>query len=164
MDIYQAIKKDHRTAKSLFSKLLRTSLEDQERVHVLDKLKTILCSHHDAEEQVFYTALNEAEHSTQELDHALEQHEEVMDSIEEIDPENLHERDWQEKVTELQDHLLEHIKNRREGYFSKKQDRCFPINRPKNLRRISCTSRNKLSWNSYKNPRPCRTPSTREES
>ena len=117
MDIYQAIQKDHRTAKSLFSKLLRTSLEDQERVHVLTKLKTILCSHHDAEEKVFYTALNEAEHSTQQIDHALEQHEEMMDSIEEIDPENLLRPNWRETVIEFQDSLLEHIKTEERVFF-----------------------------------------------
>ena len=37
MDIYQALKKDHRTAKSLFTKLLKTSMEDPARESILEK-------------------------------------------------------------------------------------------------------------------------------
>ena len=130
MDIYKALKKDHRTAKLLFSKLLNTSMEDKAREDIFEKLKTILTSHHEAEERVFYAALEREEDSSDHLENALEQHEEVVYSLEEIEAISLQEEDWQEKVMELKDYLLEHIKieegtifNEAKRVFSERQAR-----------------------------------------
>ena len=110
MDIYQALKKDHRIVKSLFSKLLKTSLADQSREDIFIKLKNALTSNHRAEEEVFYAALETEDTLENDIENAREQHEEVLFSLEEIEAIDPQNQDWEEKMMELQDYLQEHIK------------------------------------------------------
>ena len=132
MDIYKVLKKDHRTAKFLFSKLLKTSMKDKAREDIFEKLKTILTSHHEAEESVFYAALEREEDSSNHVENALEQHEEVVYSLEEIEAISLQEEDWHEKIRELQDYLLKHIKVE-EGTIFKEAKRVFSEHQAREL-------------------------------
>ena len=91
-----------------------------------------MASHHDAEENVFYAALRQAEDPSQQIENALEQHEELMHSIEEIETINLHKEEWQEKVADLQEYLLEHIKIE-EGTIFKEARQTFSDHQAKEL-------------------------------
>jgi len=121
MDIYQVLKKDHRTAKALFAKLLQTKLEDDKREEILIKLRTILATHHETEENIFYTALTEKHALNKRMEHALETRQEVAYELEDIEIINVYDQDWHEKMSELQSYLHDHIKVEETAIFKEAQ-------------------------------------------
>lgn len=121
MDIYQVLKKDHRTAKALFTKLLQPKLEDKEREDILIKLRTVLATHHETEENIFYTALTERHTLNRCMEHALETRQEVAYELEDIEMINVYDQDWYEKMSELQSYLHDHIKVEETAIFKEAQ-------------------------------------------
>jgi len=122
MDIYQVLRKDHRTAKALFVKLLQTKLEDKKREDILIQLRTILATHHETEENVFYSALEER-HTLhrRRLENALETRQEVAYELEDIEIINVYDKDWHEKMSEMQSYLHDHIKIEETAIFKEAQ-------------------------------------------
>ncbi|GJL48840.1 MAG: hypothetical protein NPIRA01_00670 [Nitrospirales bacterium] len=132
MDIYQVLKKDHRTAKALFVKLLQTKLEDKEREDILIRLKTILATHHENEENIFYTALEERHGINRRIENALEQREQVAYELEDIDMIRVDDQNWHERISELQSYLQDHIKVEETGIF-KEARRVFSAHQAQEL-------------------------------
>ncbi|WP_447968158.1 hemerythrin domain-containing protein [Nitrospira sp. M1] len=109
MDIYQALKKDHRILNALFLKLLGSQLEDTEREIIFFDLKNALVAHHESEEKVFYPAFEEWQGLGKTINSALEQREELAYSLGKIEQVTLHHQNWREKLEDLHSCLRDHM-------------------------------------------------------
>jgi hemerythrin superfamily protein len=75
MDIYEALKKDHRKFESLLDRLATASRSDNDQwKRLLTELRDDLIPHSHAEEAVFYNALREMDASQGEVAHSYAEH------------------------------------------------------------------------------------------
>jgi hemerythrin superfamily protein len=110
MQILTLLKKDHDEVKDLLARIEKASRA--KKVALFEKLKTDLLAHAHAEQDVFYTALEEHEEA---LDLALEaevEHEVVERLIEEIDAIDIETQEgrWTASVTVLGELIEHHVK------------------------------------------------------
>ncbi|MEO6094478.1 MAG: hemerythrin domain-containing protein [Fibrobacteria bacterium] len=123
MNIYELLKKDHKTVKSLFSKLERTTEEQSdEREDLFQTLKQELSVHALAEEKFFYPLLQEEEESEDIALEALEEHRVVKRLLKELDANQKGTKEWAAKLKVLQENVEHHVEEEEGELFEKAED------------------------------------------
>jgi hemerythrin-like domain-containing protein len=122
MQIYTALKADHKLVKQILKQLEATSEESPDkRVKFLKKLKEALVPHSRAEEQVFYDRLKKSE--VKEADdlafegyeeHALVDH--LLIQFEQTQP---NDKKWTALMSVVKESLEHHIEEEEENIFKK---------------------------------------------
>ncbi|WPU66567.1 hemerythrin domain-containing protein [Peredibacter starrii] len=124
MEIYQLLKDDHKTVKTLLKKLEDTTERSQkERTTLFTKLKEALIPHTRAEEKIFYESLKLSEVKEAD-DLAYEGYEEhgVADRlIKELDKTEPSDKRWTALMSVLKEVVEHHIKEEEENMFKKAQ-------------------------------------------
>lgn len=106
MNIFDELKKDHKTQRSLANDLLKTEGESTERKSVWKKLKAELQAHAAAEERNLYNPMIEHDKSQDNARHSIAEHHEIDELIEKLDETEMSSSAW-----------LAHFKNLRELVF-----------------------------------------------
>lgn len=83
MDIYSYLKKDHKKVADLFEKVV-ASRSDVSRKKLLEEIKSELTIHADTEQVTFYKALETAPETSEEIEMAEGEHDEIRDYIKKI--------------------------------------------------------------------------------
>lgn len=118
MDGIEALEKDHDRIRSLFSELEGTA-EPQEIQDSFEKLGNILTIHAEAEEHVLYPEARNCEGTTELIDKGHQEHDkgdQMVLAIKSISP---NESEFQEKVRELQEFMLNHLDEEENELFPK---------------------------------------------
>jgi hemerythrin superfamily protein len=120
MKVYELLKKDHETVKSLFAKLEETTEEQgEEREDLFQTLQHELTIHALAEEKFFYPALKENEESEEIALEAIEEHKVVKRLLKELDANLKDTKDWAAKLKVLQENVEHHVEEEEGELFDK---------------------------------------------
>ena len=114
--IFRRLKDEHEEVASLMKRVVATD-DATEKREWFDKVRTALLSHSKAEEKEFYPLLL-AHASTRELiEHAIDEHEQVAQLIEELDIRDVAEPDWDESFDELMQSVDDHVEDEENDLF-----------------------------------------------
>ena len=117
MDIFSLIKQDHQEVASLFRQLRDAKGSRQTCEQLFTQLKEELELHSHAEEQVFYSALQEADVTEEMVEEALEDHQLVAELLEELATTPKGNAEWDEKLEILEENVQEHIEAEESDMF-----------------------------------------------
>lgn len=106
MDIYNYIKQDHKRVSQLFEDII-ISHSKSERTHLFDILKKELILHAGSEQSTFYKALKKGVKGKDEAVHAIKEHKDIINRLDELDAISVNQENWLIKLGELKA-LVEH--------------------------------------------------------
>ncbi|MBE7366283.1 hemerythrin domain-containing protein [Ramlibacter pallidus] len=116
MTIFQALLADHETQRALSARL-QEKLPVEERQKVFEELKRELAAHETAEERCFYVPLFEHDQSVDLSRHAIAEHHEMDEMVEDMDEADPHSAEWQEGLRKLLAKVEHHLKEEEEKFF-----------------------------------------------
>jgi iron-sulfur cluster repair protein YtfE (RIC family) len=122
MQIYTALKADHKIVKSLLKQLDKTTEEaPQKRLQLLKQLKEAVVPHSRAEEQVFYDRLKKSE--VREADdlafEGYEEHAVVDHLLQQLEMTPPNDKKWTALLSVCKESLEHHIEEEEEELFEK---------------------------------------------
>ena len=117
MDIYSLIKQDHQEVASLFKQLRDARGSRETCAQLFTQLREELELHAHVEEQVFYSALQEADVTQEMVEEALEDHQLVVVLLEELATTSKDSAAWDEQIQGLEENVQEHVEAEESDIF-----------------------------------------------
>lgn len=118
MDIYQNLKKDHETVKSLINELLTLNENDEYRHTLIERIATELVPHARAEEAVFYNTLRTSDADTGIVMHSFKEHMEAEGLLRTLQAKDKTVGDWKKTARKFKEELEHHIQEEETKVFS----------------------------------------------
>ena len=84
MTIFEALRADHDTQRTLIDLLCKTEGDSEGRQELFDKVRLELSAHAKAEERHFYVPLMEVDMTQEKARHSVAEHHELDEMIEEL--------------------------------------------------------------------------------
>ena len=110
MDVWETIKKDHRTVEDLFKKMKETSARAvKSREQLFEKIRTEFEVHAQAEEKAVYPALKKLEGTKDRVGEAVSEHNEARKLIRAMARMDKASEEWLEKCEELEQNIQHHV-------------------------------------------------------
>lgn len=117
MDITQLILDEHAQQRKLFAQIEQIDASDKPALTaVWNRLKALLDSHAEAEERYFYPRLmeigtggNDADSAAEETEDAIEDHNEIRDTGEAVDKEEVGSKAWFEAIGKCNEANSDHM-------------------------------------------------------
>ena len=109
MNIFEQIRKDHETQRTLIDLLVKTDGASEGREELYEKLKKELQVHADAEERYFYRPLMEADLTQDQARHSVAEHQEIDELIEQLDNTEMSSPGWLPTAKKLKESVLHHL-------------------------------------------------------
>lgn len=116
MTIFQALLASHQTQRELSARVLE-SQPIEERQRVFEELKRELAAHETAEERCFYVPLMQHDEGMDLSRHAIAEHHEMDEMVEELEKLDPHAAEWQECLGKLCHKIGHHLKEEEEKFF-----------------------------------------------
>ena len=116
MTIFQALLVSHETQRELSARL-QESQPLEERQRAFEELKRELAAHETAEERCFYVPLFQHDQSVDLSRHAIAEHHEMDEMVEELEKTDPHAAEWQEGLRKLLHKIEHHLKEEEEKFF-----------------------------------------------
>jgi len=117
MNIFEALRNDHDTQRSLLNKLVDTSGDTEQRDEVFKKLKTELETHANAEERYFYKPLIDCDKTQNKARHGIAEHHEIDELIEELEGTEYSSSAWLKIAKNLQEKVEHHLDEEEHEFF-----------------------------------------------
>jgi hypothetical protein len=109
LDIYSLIEEDHQEVVSLFRRLKAAEGFSETSEQLFAQLREELELHTYAEEQVLYSALQEAQGTRELVEAALDDHKLVQEIVDELAALCMDDAAWNEKLEVLEEHVGDHV-------------------------------------------------------
>jgi len=109
MTIFEALRSDHDTQRTLIGILTDTTGDSEGRNEIWAKLRNELSAHAGAEERHFYVPLMEHDLTQDAARHSVAEHKELDDFIEQLDGYDMSGSQWLQTARELEERLLHHL-------------------------------------------------------
>lgn len=109
MTIFEAIRSDHETQRTLIDLVVKTEGASDGREELFERLKRELTAHAAAEERYFYVPLMEADLTQDAARHSVAEHKELDDFIEQLEGYDMSGSQWLQTAKELADRLVHHL-------------------------------------------------------
>lgn len=109
MNIFEALKTDHKTQRSLANTLLRTQGETDERKSIYEKLRDQLKTHAKAEERFLYKPLMEFDMSQEKARHSVAEHHDIDEMVEKLDSTEMSSPAWMNYFKQLRELVIHHL-------------------------------------------------------
>lgn len=122
MDIYKRLEKDHDKQRDLIEKIKSSKPGSEERAQLWTDLKVELEAHASAEEQAFYSKLMAEPDGTDDTRHAVEEHQEMHEMIQELDAMDQSADVWDKLFGKLGDKVVHHVDEEEEEFFPEAKD------------------------------------------
>ena len=117
MNIFEALRESHNIQKELSEKLVQTSGDSPERQALFDLLKNELFAHAVAEDRYFYIPLMMTDSGLNITRHALSEHHEIDELLEQLTETELSNPGWLSIAKKLADLVHHHLKEEEHGFF-----------------------------------------------
>ncbi|MDY0077533.1 MAG: hemerythrin domain-containing protein [Bacteroidales bacterium] len=118
MNIFDELKKEHKTQRSLANDLLKTEGESTERKSVWKKLKIELQAHANAEERNLYVPMLEHDKSQENARHSIAEHHEIDELIEKLDETDMSSSAWLAHFKNLRELVFHHLDEEEQEIFT----------------------------------------------
>ncbi|MGA9277405.1 hemerythrin domain-containing protein [Ilumatobacter sp.] len=117
MTIFESIRNDHETQRTLIDILVETEGDSDGRNEVWPKLKRELEAHAAAEERYFYVPLMEHDLTQDAARHSVAEHKELDDFVEQLEGYDMSGPQWLQTARELRERLLHHLDEEEKEVF-----------------------------------------------
>ncbi len=107
--IFEALRDDHDTQRTLASILVETEGDSDGRREVFDRLRRELHAHAAAEERFFYVPLMESDVTQEQARHSVAEHKELDDYLEQLEQYDMSAPQWLLTARELSERLIHHL-------------------------------------------------------
>lgn len=109
MTIFESIRSDHDTQRTLIDILVETEGASDGRNEVWPRLKRELEAHAAAEERYFYVPLMEVDLTQEAARHSVAEHKELDDFVGQLEGYDMSGPQWIQTARELRERLLHHL-------------------------------------------------------
>lgn len=117
MNIFEALRASHERQRELCEKLIRTHGDTEDRHTLFDKLKTELSAHAIAEDRYFYIPLMFNDTGLNITRHALAEHHEIDELIEQLEETEFSNTGWLAIAKKLSETVHHHLEEEEHGFF-----------------------------------------------
>ncbi|MHC8366397.1 hemerythrin domain-containing protein [Pseudomonas sp. ZT5P21] len=117
MNIFEALRESHDRQRTYADALIKTSGDTPERVEAYKQLKSELQAHETAEERHFYIPLMEFDNGVDLSRHAIAEHHEMDEMMEELDETEMSSPAWLATAKKLSEKVHHHLKEEEQKFF-----------------------------------------------
>ncbi|WPN45387.1 MULTISPECIES: hemerythrin domain-containing protein [unclassified Pseudomonas] len=117
MNIFEALRESHERQRTYAKALIHTSGDTPERVEAYKQLKAELQAHETAEERHFYIPLMEFDNGVDLSRHAIAEHHEMDEMMEELDETEMSSPAWLATAKKLSEKVHHHLKEEEQKFF-----------------------------------------------
>ncbi|NWL19074.1 hemerythrin domain-containing protein [Pseudomonas umsongensis] len=117
MNIFEALRESHERQRTYAKALIRTSGDTPERVDAYKQLKSELQAHETAEERHFYIPLMEFDNGVDLSRHAISEHHEMDEMMEELDSTEMSSPAWLATAKKLSEKVHHHLEEEEQKFF-----------------------------------------------
>ena len=115
--IYDALRESHEIQRAVFRKLLRSKAGSRERIDLFTQARHELAAHEAAEERYLYVPMMMHDMGLAASRHALHEHHEVDELVEELQALDPAGEAWIEKAKELSYAVHHHLREEEKKFF-----------------------------------------------
>jgi hypothetical protein len=117
VNIFEALRESHERQRTYAKALIHTSGDSPERVEAYKQLKSELQAHATAEERHFYIPLMEFDNGVDLSRHAISEHHEMDEMMEELDETELSSPAWLVTAKKLSEKVHHHLEEEEQKFF-----------------------------------------------
>ncbi|WP_370683540.1 hemerythrin domain-containing protein [Pseudomonas syringae pv. atrofaciens] len=117
MNIFEALRESHDRQRSYADALIQTSGDSAEREKAYKQLKEELQAHETAEERFFYIPLMAHDNGVDLSRHAISEHHEMDELMEELDETEMSSPAWLATAKKLSEKVHHHLKEEEQKFF-----------------------------------------------
>ncbi|WP_460122932.1 hemerythrin domain-containing protein [Pseudomonas sp. S2_C03] len=117
MNIFEALRESHERQRTYAKALIETRGDTPERVEAYKQLKAELQAHETAEERHFYIPLMQFDNGVDLSRHAIAEHHEMDEMMEELDETEMSSPAWLATAKKLSDKVHHHLKEEEQKFF-----------------------------------------------
>ncbi|WP_415757058.1 hemerythrin domain-containing protein [Pseudomonas sp. LT1P18] len=117
MNIFEALRESHDRQRTYADALIQTSGDTPERVQAYKQLKSELQAHETAEERHFYIPLMEFDNGVDLSRHAISEHHEMDEMMEELDETEMSSPAWLVVAKKLAEKVNHHLEEEEQKFF-----------------------------------------------
>jgi hypothetical protein len=117
VNIFEALRESHERQRTYAKALIHTSGDTPERVEAYKQLKSELQAHETAEERHFYIPLMEFDNGVDLSRHAIAEHHEMDEMMEELDETEMSSPAWLATAKKLSEKVHHHLKEEEQKFF-----------------------------------------------
>lgn len=117
MNIFEALRKDHDIQRKLIASLIETQGDSERRSELFAELKDQLTSHAAAEERAFYQPLINDDMSQEKARHAIAEHHEIDELIEQLEETDQSSPAWLATAKKLEHKVTHHLDEEEQEFF-----------------------------------------------
>lgn len=116
-NIFESLRESHDTQRELCTRLVRAKPGSQAKADAFQTLKIELEAHAAAEERYLYCPILMDDNGLTPSRHALAEHHEMEELLEEMSVNDKASAEWQEKAKKLSHEVRHHLKEEERGFF-----------------------------------------------
>jgi hypothetical protein len=117
VNIFEALRESHDRQRTYADALIQTSGDTPERVEAYKQLKSELQAHETAEERHFYIPLMEFDNGVDLSRHAISEHHEMDEMMEELDETEMSSPAWLATAKKLAEKVNHHLEEEEQKFF-----------------------------------------------
>jgi len=117
LNIFEALRESHDRQRSYADALIQTSGDSAEREKAYKQLKEELQAHETAEERFFYIPLMAHDNGVDLSRHAISEHHEMDEMMEELDETEMSSPAWLATAKKLSEKAHHHLKEEEQKFF-----------------------------------------------
>lgn len=117
MNIFEALRISHETQRALSARLLASPPDGPERHRIFLEFKRELLAHETAEERCFYVPLFDHDATVNAARHAIAEHHEMDEMVEELEQQELNAPGWMAGAKKLCEKVLHHLEEEETKFF-----------------------------------------------
>lgn len=117
MNIFEALRESHDRQRTYADALIQTSGDTPERVEAYKRFKSELQAHETAEERHFYIPLMEFDNGVDLSRHAIAEHHEMDEMMEELDETQMSSPAWLAVAKKLAEKVNHHMEEEEQKFF-----------------------------------------------
>ncbi|MCF5466747.1 hemerythrin domain-containing protein [Pseudomonas syringae] len=117
LNIFEALRESHDRQRGYADALIQTSGDSAERAEAYKQLKDELQAHETAEERFFYIPLMAHDNGVDLSRHAISEHHEMDEMMEELDETEMSSPAWLATAKKLSEKVHHHLKEEEQKFF-----------------------------------------------
>jgi hypothetical protein len=117
VNIFEALRESHDRQRTYAKALIKTSGDTPERVEAYKQLKSELQAHETAEERHFYIPLMAFDNGVDLSRHAISEHHEMDEMMEELDETQMSSPAWLATAKKLSEKVHHHLEEEEQKFF-----------------------------------------------
>lgn len=117
MTLFEALREDHDTQRTLLGLLIKTHGDSDGREELFEKVKKALISHAAAEERALYIPMMEVDMTQEKARHSVAEHHEIDELVEELEDTDFSSPGWLASARKLHELVTHHLDEEEQEVF-----------------------------------------------